>query len=110
MLIEKVLDALKILEEYKDKTLEELLSDKKLQSIILWNLYVAVQGTIDLALKIISKHQLRTPESYVDAFRVLAEDNMIPKDLAQRLMEMAKFRHTLAHVYFHVDMGKVHKI
>ena len=46
-------------------------------------LYVAVQGCIDIALKTISKLALRTPETYADAFKVLSEEKLIPKDLAK---------------------------
>ncbi|MEM2047756.1 MAG: DUF86 domain-containing protein, partial [Candidatus Jordarchaeales archaeon] len=93
MLIDHVTEALKTLEELRRKSLDEIASDRILLSATLWNLYIAVQGCIDISLKIISRLGLRTPESYADAFNVLSEEKIIPPDLAKILASMAKFRH-----------------
>ena len=110
MLVNKITDAIKFLEENKSISLDELRGDRRLQGSILWYLYVAIQGSIDLGLRIISKLGLRTPESYVDVFEVLRESNLIPKKLAEKLVEMAKFRHVLSHAYTRVDLEIVLEI
>ena len=74
--------------------------DKKLLGSILWYLYTAVQGTIDLGLKVISKLKLKSPESYVDVFEVLMNEGILPKDLAMKLIKMAKvLTHFSPHVF-----------
>nr|MDO8080295.1 hypothetical protein [Candidatus Freyarchaeota archaeon] len=68
MLFETVADAVKVLEELREKSVEEIAGDTILLGGVLWYLYLAVQGCIDIALKTISKLTLRAPESYADAF------------------------------------------
>ncbi|MEM2144164.1 MAG: DUF86 domain-containing protein [Candidatus Jordarchaeaceae archaeon] len=110
MLFETVSDAIKVLEELKMKSVRELEEDSTLLGAVLWHLYLAVQGCIDIALKTISKLSLRTPESYADAFTVLSEEKLISKELAKKLVAMARFRHILAHVYTKLDLGRVYDI
>lgn len=53
-----------------------------------------------MGLKVISRLKLKSPESYVDVFEVLMNEGILPKDLAMKLVKIAKFRHILAHMYF----------
>ena len=110
MLFETVSDAIKVLEDLKIKSMEEIKEDSTLLGGVLWHLYMAVQGCIDIALKTISKLALRTPESYADAFRVLSEEKLISEELAKKLVAMARFRHVLAHVYTKLDLDRVYNI
>ena len=110
MLIKNILESLKILTELRKRRYEEIEQDKILASAIIWNLYVVVQGSIDLALKVISLLNLRTPESYSDAFRILGEEGLLPKQLVEKLMTMARFRHILAHAYTRIDLRKIYEI
>ena len=108
MLFEKVIEAIKILERLRNRSIDEMEEDPVLLGGVLWHLYVAVQGCIDIALKTISKLSLRTPETYADAFKVLSEEKLIPKDLAKKLVAMAGFRHVMAHVYTKLDLNTVY--
>jgi uncharacterized protein YutE (UPF0331/DUF86 family) len=108
MLFETVADAVKVLEELREKSTEEIAGDTVLLGGVLWYLYLAVQGCIDIALKTISKLTLRAPESYGDAFAVLREEGLIPEELAKSLIAMARFRHVLAHVYTKLDLNRVY--
>jgi uncharacterized protein YutE (UPF0331/DUF86 family) len=53
---------------------------------------------------------LRTPENYADAFKVLAEEKIIPATLCDKLITMSGFRHKLAHVYFDLNFEIVREI
>jgi len=110
MQLETVLESLEILNELKKRTLQELAENPVLRGAVLWYLYTAVQGCIDLALKAISRLGLRTPESYADAFRVLAEAGIIPDSLASSLVAMTRFRNILAHGYVRIDFEKIYDI
>jgi uncharacterized protein YutE (UPF0331/DUF86 family) len=52
-------------------------------------------------------HQLAdqgiTPASYRDAFKLAAEQNLIPTDLAVRLQEAAGMRNVIVHLYEQID-------
>lgn len=110
MLFESVTEAIRFLEEVKEKSMEEIARDSVLLGSVLWHLYMAVQGCIDIALKTISKLVLRTPESYADAFIVLSEEKLISEELAKKLVAMARFRHVLAHTYTKLDLDRVYNI
>lgn len=110
MPMSEILEALNLLEELRKKSLDEILKDKILTSAILWNLYIVVQGCIDLGLKAITELGLRTAESYSDVFNVLSESNLISKELKEKLISMARFRNILAHMYAHIDISLVYKI
>lgn len=110
MLVENILEALNILKDLRKKTYEEIENDRILVGSIVWYLYVAVQGAIDLALKVISALNLRTPESYSDAFKILGEEDILSKKLVERMVRMARFRHILAHAYIKIDIRKIYEI
>ncbi len=110
MLIENIMNALNTLVELRKRKYEEIEKDKILASAIIWNLYVMVQGSIDLALKVISLLNLRAPESYSDAFRILGEEGILPEQLVEKLMAMARFRHILAHAYAQIDLKRIYEI
>ena len=110
MLVENILEALKILKELRTRNYEEIERDKILIGSIIWYLYVVVQGAIDLALKVISLLDLRTPESYSDAFKILEEEDILPRSLVEKLMTMVRFRHILAHAYARINLKKIYNI
>jgi len=82
----------------------EFLSNWKLNNSALWLLYTAIQGCIDIAMHVISSKTLRTPESYSDAFYVLAEAGILSSKEAEEFADMARFRNVLAHTYARVNL------
>lgn len=73
-------------------------------------LVVSIEAVIDLSNYLIRQNKLRIPENYADTFKVLAESNVIEEDLSRRLMEMAKFKNRLVHIYWEVDDEVVYSI
>ena len=108
MLFDTVINALNDLKRLSTMK-DDVLKNRLLQAALLWNLYVAVQGTIDLALKIISILKLGIPTSYSNAFEILYDHKVITHDLKERLVQMVKFRHILAHVYPKLDIKRILK-
>ena len=72
MLYDKILDSLAILEEISNHKTEEVIDNRFMLDSMLWNLYVVIQGCIDLGLKVAAKLNLPTPETYSDLFNILA--------------------------------------
>lgn len=101
-----ILKAISILERLMERK-DELVGDELLQGTLLWYLYVTVQGSIDLALKIISELRLDSPESYAEAFDVLLSHGLISRETRERLTGMVKFRHVLAHAYPRIQIKEV---
>ena len=111
MLVEKIVNSLEKLKEIRETvSIEDLEEDEKLQTYILWNLYVVVQGCIDLALKIISKLKLGSPKTYKNAFELLVDYNILPKDIGKTMIKVVDLRHILMHLYTKINFNKIRKI
>jgi len=62
-----------------------------------------IETCVDIAGHIISDKAFRTPSSYSDAFKVLHENGVLPKDLFTKMDKMAKFRNIVVHQYGDID-------
>lgn len=71
---------------------------------------VAIEAAIDAGQHIISSEHLRTADGYADVFVVLRERDILPAQLAERLLGMAGFRNLLVHGYARVDDARVREI
>ena len=73
-------------------------------------LIVAIEGSIDMCNHVISMNKLRAPDDYADTFRILGELDIFSKDFVKKLVEMARFRNRLVHIYWEVDDELIHSI
>ena len=62
-------------------------------------LYLATQATIDLAEATIAYRNFRKPQTLSDAFYILNENEVIDKNLTEKMIEMTGFRNAIAHGY-----------
>lgn len=77
---------------------------------VVLHLWQAVQVVIDLAVSTCVRLGLGSPPTYADAFRQLAEADVIPDELADRLGRAAGFRNLVVHGYGRLDLRRVHQI
>jgi uncharacterized protein YutE (UPF0331/DUF86 family) len=82
---------------------EEYSRDWKTQRIIERTLQMMIELTVDISAHLISDKRLRVPTGYADTFKVLFEGGLIGQDLYQVLMQMAKFRNVVVHLYDRID-------
>lgn len=87
---------------------EELDSDRETWLKVKGALEVAAQCAIDLALEIITRRALGAPQSYREAFALLARSGVIEQALASDLEKWAGLRNVLVHVYTSLDLDRVH--
>ncbi len=87
---------------------EELISSTDASDAVVLHLWQATQIAIDLAMSVCLALSLGTPASYADAFRRLAQADVIDDALADRLARAAGFRNVVAHAYDTLDMARVH--
>lgn len=99
-LVEKYLS---LLSKYSEVDKELLLQDDQLRGAVERYLYLAIQSTIDLAETVISKKRLRKAQSLSESFEILAENDVIPRELAENLVKMVGFRNILSHGYHKID-------
>ncbi len=74
------------------------------QDVVLLNLQRACQACIDGAQLLIRQHDLGLPVSSRDAFERLVQTQLIPKPLADDLIQMNGFRNRAVHDYQSLDL------
>ncbi len=78
-------------------------SDAIYRGALLHYLYLIADGCIVLAELTIKSAQLRIPQSYAEAFDILAENGILEPQFAYEFARIAGFRNFLAHDYERVD-------
>lgn len=74
------------------------------QDAIAVNLQRACEQCIDLANHAIRVRKLGLPKESKESFRMLAQNGIIPRDLAADLEHMVGFRNILVHEYQNLDI------
>jgi uncharacterized protein YutE (UPF0331/DUF86 family) len=68
------------------------------------------QAAIDIAFHICAFNKFHEPTKYREAFVILAENNILPNDLATKLANWAGLRNLLIHFYGDVDDSQLYDI
>jgi len=105
-----VLSALQRLEGLGRLSEVEFTADPHKVGSAKYNLIVAIEGTVDLSNHIISKNGFRTPEDYADTFRVMEEKGIFDTEFTSSLIQMARFRNRLVHIYWDIDDAGIYRI
>jgi uncharacterized protein YutE (UPF0331/DUF86 family) len=71
-------------------------------------LELAAQCCLDLAIEIVAKRGLGTPETYRDAFTRLAGAGLITAEQSLALQAWAGLRNVLAHMYTNLDYDRLY--
>jgi uncharacterized protein YutE (UPF0331/DUF86 family) len=71
-------------------------------------LELAAQCAIDAALDLISRRGLGTPQTYREAFAVLAKAKVIDAEMLTGLQNWAGLRNVLVHMYTKLDLDRVY--
>lgn len=75
-----------------------------------YHFIVAIECCIDICNHIIARNGFRSPEDYGDTFRVMSEEGALRPDFSDELVNMAKFRNRLVHIYLEVENKQVYEI
>jgi uncharacterized protein YutE (UPF0331/DUF86 family) len=68
-------------------------------------LHLAIESALDVANHVIADSGFEAPETYRDAFAILARHGVIDDVLAGELQAWAGFRNVLVHAYLDIDHG-----
>ena len=88
---------------------KDFLKDKIVIGSAKYYLQVSIKCCLDITNHIIAAERFRAPEDYADSFAILAENDIYASELCQKLMQMAKFRNRLVHLYGEIDNHYVYK-
>lgn len=75
-----------------------------------YNFIVAIEAAIDICNHIISKERLGAPKDYAEVFKVMHKAGVFPSQFLESLVQMAKFRNLLVHLYWKVNDEMVYDI
>ena len=109
-LISELTDALRELEDLRNREDGEFLGNSHLVSSAKYNLLIAIEAAIDICNHVIFRRRYRTPEDYADTFKVMGEVGAFPEEFLKNLIDMARFRNRLVHIYWTVDKREIYKI
>ena len=101
-------EALADWERYRAEfSLDDLRTDRDKRNMTSHAMLVSIQSAIDLANQLIAQHRLRHPETYREAFELLAEASILTPELSDNLADLAGFRNVLVHIYWRLDLQRV---
>lgn len=89
---------------------ETLHNDPDLQDIVVLNLSRAVQLCVDIASHWLADSAQPAPATMGQSFDLLAREDRIPDDLAERLKKSVGFRNIAVHNYEELDWTIVHAV
>jgi uncharacterized protein YutE (UPF0331/DUF86 family) len=101
-------DDLKGLREKAQILKDDYIQSRDTQTIVERRFQTATENCINIGNHIIARLGLRAPSDYGDVFRILGEANVLPTAAAQEMMDMARFRNLLVHVYWAIDHERVY--
>ncbi|MBI2345707.1 MAG: DUF86 domain-containing protein [Deltaproteobacteria bacterium] len=85
----------------------DILATYELRLAIERAFHLAIQNVVDIGNHVLASLSVTAVETYADIPRALAEQRVISKPLADRLMRMARFRNILVHEYVKVETKKL---
>jgi len=108
--LEQLNASLRKLKRYTSLTLEEFLEDDIVQDVVEYNLFIAINMMIDIAVHIVIDNNLGKVNAMGDAFEILYKEKYITKNEMTIYKNMVAFRNILSHEYVKIDKNMVYEI
>lgn len=103
-------DALARAREVLPADVEAFLAERTAREVVVLNVFVAIQGCLDLASHAVADAGWDVPGSYAELFDVLLDQAWIDLELARRLQAASGFRNLIAHPYGAIDWRRTHDL
>lgn len=101
--VQQIENYLEELESLFPITFEEYKRDFKIRAIFERYFEKIVEGIVDLAFLFIRHKKYKIPEDEGDAFDILFKDNIISKEIAEKLKSAKGMRNVIVHEYGEID-------
>jgi uncharacterized protein YutE (UPF0331/DUF86 family) len=85
------------------------LKDWKVHDLAERKLHLILETYLSIGDTIISEYSFRKPDTYADIPRILGDNNGIPPEHVETLVDLAKFRNVLVHEYLALDHRRVYE-
>lgn len=96
------------LRSFQSVSREDFVREPALHHLAERFLHLACESSLDIAQHVIADQGYRQAQSYIDSMDVLCEENLISRDLADRLKAWMGFRNVLVHLYLAIDHGRTY--
>ena len=106
--LSQIRHSLRLLREIQKYSQAEFVQNPYLFNTAEHQFQIAIQAALDIGGHILAELGVDVPADYADVFIQLGEVGVLPKAFAARLVNMAKFRNVLVHLYLDVDLDKVY--
>lgn len=103
-------DAVRQLRELGEIPQEAFLADPRAVNSAKYLLIVAAESALDICNHVVARRGGRSPEDYADCIAILAEIGALDDHLRRRLVQVARFRNLLVHLYWRVADAEVHRV
>lgn len=107
--LQEIEENLEILVELKDLDKKKFKSDPKIFKLAERCLQISIQALLDICQYIIASNNWRRPRDNQEIIKIIAANNIIPEDFAQRILPMAGMRNILVHEYLKIDLDKIYQ-
>jgi uncharacterized protein YutE (UPF0331/DUF86 family) len=108
--IAAIRDAVARVREVLPNTADAFGADRTAREVVLLNLFVALQEAIALATHWLADEGWDVPQSYGDAFMVLANRHVLEHGLAGRLRAASGLRNLIAHQYGAINVDRIFEL
>lgn len=108
--IQYIRDAVRRLEEIRDRGREAFLADSIIQAAATRYLQTGIEAMLDAAHHIVAREGLGLPQTYRAAIDLLIRHGILPQDKAETFRRMVKFRNRAVHLYDEIDPGEIYSI
>ena len=106
--VARVMDKLQRIAEVGPGSLDQMRQDRSRRDLLAFYLALAVEDCIDIAEHVIAEHGWGAPDSYGEAFRLLAQHGVLSSSLAELMVQAAGMRNAILHEYEGIDWTRVH--
>ncbi len=107
--IEKLMEYVLLLKEYRKSTVTEIKEDMMLQGAVRCYMQLSIECVIDIGEILISGLRLPRPEEAREVIEILGKNKIIPAVFAKKFSFVAGFRNILVHEYAQVDIDRLYQ-
>lgn len=99
-----------LLRSWQSISRDDFLTDPKTNRAVLRVLQEAIEGCLSVANHLVSAMAYGQPETYADAFRLLADHGVLDETFEVELERMVGFRNRIIHRYWEIDWNEVYQV
>jgi uncharacterized protein YutE (UPF0331/DUF86 family) len=107
---EEIAESLHRLEKIKTTDKDKFTKDQDLLDIASYRLLIAIEAALNICYHVSAKRMKKIPREYAECFQILAEQDVISRELGDELMKMARFRNMLVHAYWKMNPEIIYDI